>query len=74
MTGLKRSTQPDGTCKVLAKGDKRRLADGRNAFLKMDADQLEAFVAWMLENGLREVAAYQVAVIAAKLSEEKVAS
>ena len=58
MTGLKRSTQPGGTCKVLAKGDKRRLADGRNAFRKMDADQRETFVAWMLENGLADVSPF----------------
>jgi hypothetical protein len=54
MAGMKRSTQPGGTCKVLAKGDKRRLADGRNAWRKMDAEQRETFVAWMLENGLVE--------------------
>tara|TARA_B100000949_G_scaffold125022_1_gene110601 strand:+ start:214 stop:447 length:234 start_codon:yes stop_codon:yes gene_type:complete len=54
MAGMKRTGQPGGTCKVLAKGDKRRLADGRNAFRKMDAEQREEFVAWMLENGLVE--------------------
>jgi|GEM_PF-3997989 len=73
MSGVKRSTQPGGTCKVLAKGDKRRLADGRNAWRKMDAGQREEFVSWMLENGLQDVAGYQVAIIAAKLSTMKVA-
>ena len=73
MRGLKRSTQPGGSCKVLAKGDKRRLADGRNAWRKMDAGQREEFVSWMLENGLQDVAGYQVAIIAAKLSTMKVA-
>jgi len=58
---------------VLAKGDKRRLADGRNAWRKMDAGQREEFVSWMLENGLQDVAGYQVAIIAAKLSTMKVA-
>ena len=57
MAGMKRSTQPGGTCKVLAKGDKRRLADGRNAWRKMDADQREEFVGWMLQNGLEEAQA-----------------
>lgn len=58
---------------MLAKGDKRRLADGRNAWRKMDAGQREEFVSWMLENGLQDVAGYQVAIIAAKLSTMKVA-
>ena len=55
MAGMKRTGQPGGTCKVLAKGDKRRLSDGRNAWRKMDADQREEFAAWILENGLREI-------------------
>jgi len=39
----------------------------------MDAGQREEFVSWMLENGLQDVAGYQVAIIAAKLSTMKVA-
>ena len=45
--GLKRSTVNGGHCKVLEKGDKRRLADGRNAWRKMDHEQRQEF-----ENGL----------------------
>jgi len=63
MAGMKRSTQPGGTCKVLAKGDARRLSDGRNAFRKMDANQREEFVAWMLENGLADVVTFQAAAL-----------
>ena len=64
MAGLKRSTQPGGTCKVLAKGDKRRLADGRNAWRKMDASQREEFLGFLLENGLKDVVHFQSTIIA----------
>ena len=74
MAGLKRNTQPGGTCKVLAKGDKRRLADVRNAlkarhdaigaWRKMDAFQREEFVGFLLENGLKDVVHFQSTIIA----------
>ena len=38
--------------KVIPDGHPRRLADGRNAFRKMNAEQREEFAWWMLENGL----------------------
>ena len=63
MAGLKRNTQPGGACKVLAKGDKRRLADGRNAWRKMDAAQREEFVGFLLENGLKDVIGFQMTII-----------
>jgi|TARA_R110000751_G_scaffold307240_2_gene427838 hypothetical protein len=43
---------------VLAKGDKRRLSDGRNAWRKMDTAQREEFVVFLLENGLTDVASF----------------
>ena len=58
MSALRRSTQPGGSCKVLAKGDKRRLSDGRNAWRKMDTAQREEFVVFLLENGLTDVASF----------------
>ena len=63
MAGLKRNTQPSGTCKVLAKGDKRRLSDGRNAWRKMDAEQREEFVGFLLESGLKDVVHFQATII-----------
>ena len=50
--GVKRSTVNGGHCKGLEKGDKRRLADGRNAWRKMDHEQRQEFVAFLFENGL----------------------
>jgi len=38
---------------VLAKGDKRRLADGRNAWRKMTPQQRREFVDWMEDEGLK---------------------
>jgi len=52
--------------------DTKVIADGRNAWRKQNAEQREEFVGWMLENGLQEVAGYQVAIVAAKLSTVKV--
>ena len=40
---------------VLPDGHPRRMADGKNAWRKQNADQRKEFVAWMLENGLQEV-------------------
>jgi hypothetical protein len=71
MAGLKRRTQPGGSCKVLPKGDKRRLADGRNAFRKMDADQREEFVGWMLENGLKDVVHFQSTIVSSFIEASK---
>jgi hypothetical protein len=42
-----------------AKLRKRRLADARNAIRKMDAEQLDALAAWLVEEG------YAPALIAA---------
>ena len=71
MAGLKRSTQPGGTCKVLAKGDKRRLADGRTAWRKMDADQREEFVGFLLENGLKDVVHFQATIVSSFIEASK---
>ena len=71
MAGMKRSTQPGGTCKVLAKGDKRRLADGRNAWRKMDSGQREDFVVWLLENGIRDVVHFQASIVLAFVEASK---
>ena len=38
-------------CKVLSKGDKRRMADGKNAVRKMDPTQLAEFTAWLRSEG-----------------------
>ncbi len=38
-------------CKVLSKGDKRRMADGKNALRKMTLEQRAEFVAWMRVEG-----------------------
>jgi hypothetical protein len=35
--------------KVLDKGDRRRLSDGRNAWRKMVPDQRREFLAWIME-------------------------
>ena len=37
--------------KVLSKGDKRRLSDGRNAWRKMVPEQRREFLAWIMEEG-----------------------
>ena len=37
---------------VLPDGHPRRMADGKNAWRRMDTEQREAFVSWMLNNGL----------------------
>ena len=42
-----------------AKLRKRRLSDARNAIRKMDAEQLDALAAWMIEEG------YADAIVAA---------
>ena len=81
MAGLKRNTQPGGTCKVLAKGDKRRLAEGRNAlkarhdaigaWRKMDAEQREEFVGFLLENGLKDVVHFQATIVSSFIEASK---
>ena len=65
--GLKRAGLASGapSCNVLAKGDKRRLSDGRNAWRKMDADQREEFVAFLMENGIRDVVHFQASIVSA---------
>jgi hypothetical protein len=37
---------------VLPKGDKRRLADGRNAWRKMSPEQRRVFLDWLNAEGL----------------------
>ena len=37
---------------VLKDGHPRRMADGKNAWRKMNEEQREEFVDWMLNNGL----------------------
>jgi hypothetical protein len=65
--GLRRAGLASGapSCNVLAKGDKRRLSDGRNAWRKMDSDQREEFVGFLMENGIRDVVHFQASIIAA---------
>ncbi len=38
-------------CKVLSKGDKRRMADGKNALRKMTPQQRAEFIGWMRVEG-----------------------
>ena len=38
---------------TLAKGDKRRLSDGRNAWRKMSPEQRKIFLAWIKSEGLK---------------------
>jgi hypothetical protein len=63
MGALKRAGLPGGSCKVLAKGDKRRLFDGRNAWRKMDSSQRELFVRFMLDEGLGDVVEFQMVIV-----------
>ena len=42
-------TRNGKTCKVLPDGAPRRMADGKNAYRKMSADQRAAFKAWIAE-------------------------
>ncbi len=41
-------------CKVLSKGDKRRMSDGRNAVRKMTPEQRAEFIAWLRSEGYLE--------------------
>ena len=44
---------------------KRRLADGRNSWRKMELTEgaREEFVSWLLENGLRDVVRFQTEIV-----------
>lgn len=48
MAAMKREGK---TLKVLKVGDKRRLADGRNAWRKMSDEQRAEFLAWIITTG-----------------------
>ena len=55
---MPRTSDPDqplirngAPCKVLSKGDKRRMADGKNALRKMTPQQLAEFIDWMRVEG-----------------------